>query len=118
MTASIETLQTIVDRAPYHRWLGIRVTSLDAEKPEVTTALIHKPDFDRLDGTAQFHGGIISAFIDTTGDIAMAIVAGGAVPTINLRIDYLRPATGTTLEGRATRSAEHTSELQTLMRNQ
>lgn len=95
-------LQAIVDSAPYHRWLGIRVTGLNPERSEVTTEITHRPEFDRADAAIQFHGGIISAFIDTTGDIAMALVAGGAVPTINLRIDFLRPATGRTLTGQAT----------------
>jgi len=101
MTKTLEELQAIVDGAPYHRWLGVKVTGLDPDRPAVATALAHRPEFDRADDATQFHGGVISAFIDTTGDIAMVLVAGGAVPTINLRIDFLRPATGTTLTGHA-----------------
>jgi len=39
---------------------------------------------------------------DIAGDIAIAVRVGGGVPTINLRVDYLRPGTGTFLEARAT----------------
>lgn len=96
-----EGLQALVDIAPYHRWLGIEVVSVAPDTGAVTTRLRHKPDFDRLDGAAQFHGGLIATLIDTTGDLATAVVAGGAVPTIALHVDYLRPALGLTLEARA-----------------
>ena len=52
-------------------------------------------------GTAQFHGGPIAAFIDIVGDFAVGMAVGGGVPTINLRIDYLKPAVGTLLTGTA-----------------
>ena len=48
-------------------------------------------------GRGQFHGGAIAGLIDTAGDFALVILLGGGVPTINLRIDYLRPATGAAL---------------------
>jgi uncharacterized protein (TIGR00369 family) len=35
------------------------------------------------------------------GDFAVALVVGGGVPTINIRIDYLKPAVGTTITGTA-----------------
>ena len=37
-------------------------------------------------------GGIISALIDIAGDFAIASKLGLWVPTIDLRVDYLRPA--------------------------
>lgn len=98
---TLDKLQEIVDQAPYHRWLGLRVTSVDASAGTVTTVLPFKPEFDRADGTSQFHGGIIAALIDTTGDLAVATVAGGGVPTIGIHIDYLRPALGSLLSATA-----------------
>jgi len=52
------------------------------------------PDFERSPETGQFHGGVIAALIDTAGDFALVLLLGGGVPTINLRVDYLRPAGG------------------------
>ncbi|MGQ4273806.1 PaaI family thioesterase [Terrihabitans sp. B22-R8] len=101
MSLSVSALQTIVDTAPYHRWLGIRVVAIDADATQVDTEIVHRRDFDRLEDGTQFHGGVIAAFIDTTGDLAMTVVAEGMVPTINLRVDYLRPAVGAFLRGRA-----------------
>ena len=46
-------------------------------------------------------GGPIAAFIDIVGDFAIGILVGGGVPTINLRIDYLKPAVGEALTASA-----------------
>ena len=35
------------------------------------------------------------------GDFAVAVVVKGGVPTINFRVDYLRPSTGTHLVAKA-----------------
>ena len=37
-------------------------------------------------------GGILSALIDIEGDYAVYSKTGGDVPTVDLRVDYLRPA--------------------------
>jgi uncharacterized protein (TIGR00369 family) len=60
-----------------------------------------RAEFERRLGTGQFHGGPIAAFIDSVGDYAIGMPLGGGVPTINLRIDYLRPALGTSLSATA-----------------
>jgi uncharacterized protein (TIGR00369 family) len=60
-----------------------------------------RPELERRLGGGQFHGGPIAAFIDTVGDYAIGMALGGGVPTINLRIDYLRPAVGSVLTGTA-----------------
>ena len=81
--------------------MGITVTHADAEAEEVTMRLEMRPEFERAHGTGQYHGGVISAFIDTVGDYALVINRGGGVPTINYRTDFLRPASNTTLTGTA-----------------
>ena len=53
-----------------------------------------RPEFERGAGSGQFHGGPIAALIDTVGDFAVALVVKGGVPTINFRVDYLRPSSG------------------------
>jgi uncharacterized protein (TIGR00369 family) len=35
--------------------------------------------------------------VDTVGDYAIGMLLGGGVPTINIRIDYLKPAVGNSL---------------------
>ena len=61
-----------------------------------------KTSFCRSDQAPQIHGGIIASFIDIAGDYAAACALGHGVPTVNLRIDFLRLATGSDLEATAT----------------
>ena len=56
-----------------------------------------RPEFERLRGTGQWHGGPIAAVIDIAGTYALAMLLGNPLPTINLRVDYLRPAANTAL---------------------
>ncbi len=66
-------------------------------KTELTVRMGLRPEFERRAGTRQFHGGAIASLIDVTGDFAIGMMLGGGVPTINLRIDYLKPAVGDAL---------------------
>jgi uncharacterized protein (TIGR00369 family) len=65
-----------------------------------------RPEFERGRGTGQWHGGPIAAIIDTVGDYALVMLLGRPLPTVNFRIDYLRPAINTvlTITGRVRRS--------------
>ncbi|MBV9637047.1 MAG: PaaI family thioesterase, partial [Methylobacteriaceae bacterium] len=92
--ASIERLQELLDGSPFIRFLGIRAVALDHERQEVVLSMPLTPDHERHPATEQVHGGAIASLIDVAGDFALVILLGGAVPTINLRIDYLRPAIG------------------------
>ncbi|MGH8240249.1 MAG: PaaI family thioesterase, partial [Steroidobacteraceae bacterium] len=44
---------------------------------------------------------MIASLVDIAGDFALIAVLGHGVPTINFRVDYLRPAVGTDLIERA-----------------
>ena len=57
---------------------------------------------ERADGAGQAHGGAIATLIDSTATYACCIMLGRAVPTINLRVDYLRPAGGEEMVATAT----------------
>lgn len=98
-----ETVQGWLDNSPFIAFLRIRADSVDAEAGTVTMSMPMRPELERSGGGGgQFHGGPIAAFIDIVGDFAVAVKVGGGVPTINLRIDYLRPSTGERLVGTAT----------------
>src|SRR6476619_4233125 len=94
-------VQAILDRSPFISSLALKVIGLDHAKGEVVMRMPLKPEFERRLGTGQFHGGPIAAFIDIVGDYAIGMLVGGGVPTINLRIDYLRPAVGEYLDATA-----------------
>lgn len=99
----VDTVQGWLDRSPFIAFLGIRVDAVDAVAGSVTMTMPMRPELARSGNIeGQYHGGPIAAFIDIVGDFAVAVRVGGGVPTINLRIDYLRPSTGERLVGRAT----------------
>ena len=53
---------------------------------------------ERLAGSGQMHGGPIACLVDTAACYACMLVLGHGVPTINFRIDYLRPVIDTDLK--------------------
>ncbi|MCC6532054.1 MAG: PaaI family thioesterase [Burkholderiales bacterium] len=96
---SAQQIQALFDASPFISSLGLQVLSLDHEKSEIRVRMALKPELERRRGTKQFHGGPIAAFIDVVGDFAIGMLVGGGVPTMNLRIDYVRPAVGEHLLG-------------------
>ena len=98
---SAEQIQATFDASPFLGFLRLRVVALDHDAGTLTVSMPMRPELERRLGTGQFHGGPIAAFIDTVGDYAIGMALGGGVPTINLRIDYLRPAVGGSLTATA-----------------
>lgn len=98
---TVAGVQAMLDASPFIRGCGMKVVRLDPEALEIAVELAMRPEFERRAGTGQWHGGPIAALIDTAGDYALALHAGGPVPTINFRTDYLRPAVDTSLTAAA-----------------
>ena len=95
-------LQAMLDFSPFIAFLGLKVTEADPAKERVTMTCEMKPEFERGRGTGQWHGGPIAAIIDTVGDYALIMTLRRGLPTINFRVDYLRPAIKTRLITTAT----------------
>jgi uncharacterized protein (TIGR00369 family) len=98
---TLERLQTYLDNSPFIAFMRMRAKAVEPKRETVVLELPMRPEFERGKGTGQYHGGVIATFIDVAGDFALALVVGGPVPTINLRVDYLRPATNTGLTATA-----------------
>jgi uncharacterized protein (TIGR00369 family) len=94
---SREQLQEKLQHSNFIAFLQLEVLTADPEKQEITMRLKMRPEFERGRGTGQWHGGPIAAVIDTVGDYALAMLVGNPLPTINFRVDYLRPAINTSL---------------------
>jgi len=95
-------LQAMLDHSPFISFLGLKVTEADPGREQVTMVCDMRPEFERGKGTGQWHGGPIAAIIDTVGDYALIMALRRALPTINFRVDYLRPAIKTKLITTAT----------------
>lgn len=76
--------------APFHRFLGLDFVTIEPGVAEVSLPfreeLVSDPDIPYL------HGGVIGALLDIAGDYAIATLLGRGVPTVDMRIDYLRTA--------------------------
>jgi uncharacterized protein (TIGR00369 family) len=92
-----DELQTMLDHSPFIAFLGLKVTEADPAQERVTMECEMRPEFERGKGTGQWHGGPIAAIIDTVGDYALIMALRRGLPTINFRVDYLRPAIKTAL---------------------
>lgn len=90
-------IQTMLDVSPFNTFLGLTVISADPEKQEVTMRTPMRAEFERRPGSKQWHGGVIASVIDTVGDFAVGMVVGRGLPTVNFRVDYLKPAVDTAL---------------------
>lgn len=102
------------DRIVFNRVLGLKIVELRPERVvgriEMRPELVGHYSFNRL------HGGVVSAGLDAMGGLAVMAAIGarhmdeppaqrlhrfGKLGTIDLRIDYLRPAIGAAFELRA-----------------
>ena len=111
----IEAMRTLFEETiPFNRVLGLRI---DAIRPgEVDGSLAMRPELIGSPNHQRLHGGVISASLDAMAGLAIIAAIGARhmdepwpqrmhrfarLGTIDLRIDYLRPAIGDSFELRA-----------------
>jgi uncharacterized protein (TIGR00369 family) len=87
--------------SPFHALLGLRLEAFDPAAQSVSIRCRFGPNVERSAGSGQFHGGVIASLIDIAGDFALIAALGHGVPTINFRVDYLRPARNSDLVAHA-----------------
>src|SRR4051812_14773851 len=79
---------------PFHQWLRPTLIEVDDATGRVVVALPLRPEFRRDPNSPEIHGGVIGALVDIAGHAAIAGKLRHGIPTIDLRIDYLRKAAG------------------------
>jgi uncharacterized protein (TIGR00369 family) len=92
-----EELQRRLAHSAFIDFLNLTVLTADPAGERVVMRAEMRPEFERGRGTGQWHGGPIAAIVDTVGDYALVMLLGRPLPTVNFRVDYLRPAIGTAL---------------------
>ena len=86
-----ERLQEMLHIAPFHRWLGLEIATCSAQEIAITMPWREEIVSNPMIGSA--HGGILASLVDLTG--LYTLLAGGvaARATVDLHVDYHRPAT-------------------------
>ena len=85
-----EEVNALITRGPYHQWLGLKVLAFAEDAIEIEATY---RDEWRVRADAPYtHGGILAALVDLAADWALAYRLGRAQPTIDMRVDYHRPA--------------------------
>jgi len=97
-----DEINGMLRKSPFIAFMNLTCTAVDPHGPKITMTMPMRPEFERGPGTGQFHGGPIASFIDTVGDYALVVGLKAGVPTINFRVDYLRPAFGPQIRATAT----------------
>ena len=88
---TLESLQARVDRAPFNRWLGLEAVSW--EHGAIELRLRTRPEIMGHVAIGALHGGILASILDTACSVAVVTATGESVFTVDMRVDYLRPAT-------------------------
>jgi uncharacterized protein (TIGR00369 family) len=81
-----DQVEQLLTRGPFHRWLGLKVLSVQADGIELKATWreewVVNPD------RRYTHGGVLAALVDVAADWAMVTRTGRGVPTIDMRVDY------------------------------
>ena len=91
--ALVSVLESMVAFVPHNRALGMKFVALDGTR--LTVALPYDPKLVGNPVTRVLHGGAITALMDATCGLSVYLKLREPIPvaTLDLRIDYLRPAT-------------------------
>jgi uncharacterized protein (TIGR00369 family) len=83
-------LARLLNSSPFHRWLGVELVREGAGEVEIR--LPYRAEFQGDDAGSNVHGGVIGTLADIAGCFALISATGRDVPTIDIRVDYVRMA--------------------------
>jgi len=89
-TLTKEKLQELISRGPFNQWLNFTVLKSDKDGVELKAAW--REEWVVNVERRYTHGGILAAIVDVAADYAIAAQLGRPVPTIDLRVDFHKPA--------------------------
>lgn len=92
MSLTPKELQTVIQTCEFDSWMGLQVKALDE-----STLTVQMPFRSETVGTPKvnrLHGGIVASLIDAAGCYLLIALLVKRVSTVNLVVDYLRPAHG------------------------
>lgn len=87
-----ERLVAVLESLPHNAKLGIRVAEIG--RGHCTSYIEYRPELVGDPGRGVLHGGVVTTLIDATSGAAVyaSLPAGTPLATLDMRIDYLKPA--------------------------
>lgn len=98
---SDEALREWLAKSPFVAFLKLEPVAFDAAGQSLQLRIPFRAEFQRGAEAERWHGGLLSALIDTAGDFIVIALCGHAPPTVSFRVDYLKPAVGKHLVAKA-----------------
>ncbi|GGD86926.1 thioesterase [Tsuneonella deserti] len=86
-----ERLEQMLHLAPFHRWLGLEISTCSEQGIEITMPWRDEIVSNPVVGSA--HGGVLASLVDLTGLYTLLAAGAPAKATADLHVDYHRPAT-------------------------
>lgn len=104
---TLEGLRHVIEEIiPFNRLIGFRLTAADREAGSVELALEVKDEHIGNAVRHMVHGGLLAALVDSAAGAAVALTLDDvsqapSVATIDMRVDFLRPARGRAISATA-----------------
>lgn len=89
MKLSIDDITHRLEASPFNSWLGLEPLALE---PQLVLRLPARPLYEGRPHSNILHGGIVASLVDVACTMAIIARTGGTVATIDLSLDFLRPA--------------------------
>ena len=89
MKLSIDDIRNRLKISPFNGWLALEPLTLE---PQLVLRLPARPLYEGRPGSNILHGGIVASLVDVACTMAIIARTGGTVATIDLSLDFLRPA--------------------------
>jgi uncharacterized protein (TIGR00369 family) len=90
--AGLERIRTLLASSPFISLFGLEIVEADAAAGRLVMAMEFRPELERVHSSGHLHGGAIATLVDTVACMALAQRGGYPPPTVNFRVDFLRPA--------------------------
>jgi uncharacterized protein (TIGR00369 family) len=90
MEMSLEELRERLSRNHMAAWMQLSVVS--AAAGQITLSAPWREEFISNPDRRFVHGGILATLLDTAGSYAVATLLGRPPQTVDMRVDFLRPA--------------------------
>ncbi len=87
-----DKLQAVIETCEFDRWMNLKVEALD--DITLTMRLPFRPEIVGTPKVDRLHGGVVASLIDAAGCYLLIALLNKRVSTINLVVDFLRPAHG------------------------